>query len=62
MRFSLQPLDAPPDALHQRQMVDALGSDELLMFSTDYPHWQFAEPEQALPSGLHRQCEAQDPA
>jgi predicted TIM-barrel fold metal-dependent hydrolase len=52
VRLTLQPMDAAPDPLHQRQMVDALGSDELLMFSTDYPHWHFAEPEQALPSGL----------
>jgi predicted TIM-barrel fold metal-dependent hydrolase len=22
------------------------------MFSTDYPHWHFAEPDQALPAGL----------
>jgi predicted TIM-barrel fold metal-dependent hydrolase len=52
VRLTLQPMDAAPDPVHQRQMVDALGSDELLMFSTDYPHWHFAEPAQALPSGL----------
>jgi uncharacterized protein len=26
-------------------------SDELLLFSTDYPHWQF-EGNEALPDGL----------
>jgi predicted TIM-barrel fold metal-dependent hydrolase len=26
-------------------------SDELLLFSTDYPHWQF-EGDAALPEGL----------
>ena len=26
-------------------------SDELLLFSTDYPHWQF-EGDQVLPEGL----------
>jgi hypothetical protein len=28
-----------------------MGSDELLLFSTDYPHWQF-DGDAALPDGL----------
>jgi uncharacterized protein len=52
MRFSLQPLDASPDPRHMLMLVDQLGSDDLLMFSTDYPHWQFDQPEEALPEGL----------
>jgi uncharacterized protein len=52
IRLSLQPIDAPPDGQHLLQIVDQLGSDELLMFSTDYPHWHFDSPERALPSGL----------
>jgi predicted TIM-barrel fold metal-dependent hydrolase len=53
LRLTLQPLDAPedrPEALND--VIDAMGSDDLLMFSTDYPHWHFASPEQALPAGL----------
>jgi predicted TIM-barrel fold metal-dependent hydrolase len=52
MRLSLQPVDAPDDPKHVLQLIDQLGSEDLLMFSTDYPHWHFAEPEQALPVGL----------
>ncbi len=52
MRLSLQPMDAPSDPNHLLQIIDQLGSEDLLMFSTDYPHWHFAEPEQALPVGL----------
>jgi predicted TIM-barrel fold metal-dependent hydrolase len=54
IRLSLQPMDAPPDAAHLLQIVEQLGSDDLLMFSTDYPHWHFPqdEPQQAIPSGL----------
>ena len=52
MRFSLQPLDASPDPRHMQMLIDQIGSDDLLMFSTDYPHWQFDRPEEAVPSGL----------
>jgi len=56
IRLSLQPMDAPPDPTHLLQVIEQLGSDELLMFSTDYPHWHFGsadgQPGQALPSGL----------
>jgi predicted TIM-barrel fold metal-dependent hydrolase len=37
MRFTVAPLDAgPPDAL--AEIVEWLGSEDLLMFATDYPH------------------------
>jgi predicted TIM-barrel fold metal-dependent hydrolase len=52
IRLSLQPIDAPPDEKHLLQIVEQMGSDELLMFSTDYPHWHFDTPAQAIPSGL----------
>jgi predicted TIM-barrel fold metal-dependent hydrolase len=52
VRFTLQPVDAPaakPDVL-ARTLVH-IGSDRLLLFSTDYPHWQF-DGDDALPDGL----------
>jgi predicted TIM-barrel fold metal-dependent hydrolase len=52
IRLSLQPLDAPNDPKHVLQMIEQLGSDDLLMFSTDYPHWHFSSPEEAVPAGL----------
>ncbi len=52
IRVSLQPLDAPTNPKHLLQIIDQLGSEDLLMFSTDYPHWHFSEPEQAVPAGL----------
>jgi predicted TIM-barrel fold metal-dependent hydrolase len=39
------------------QIIEQMGSDELLMFSTDYPHWQFDSPSEALPSGLPQALE-----
>jgi predicted TIM-barrel fold metal-dependent hydrolase len=52
VRLTIQPLDAPPDPAHFLQVIDQIGSDELLMFSTDYPHWHFDTPEEALPVQL----------
>jgi predicted TIM-barrel fold metal-dependent hydrolase len=52
MRLTIQPMDAPPDPRHTLQLIDQLGSDELLLFATDYPHWQFDTPEEALPVPL----------
>jgi predicted TIM-barrel fold metal-dependent hydrolase len=52
VRFTLQPVDAPanePDLL--RRTLDHLGSDQMLLFSTDYPHWQF-DGDEVLPDGL----------
>ena len=50
MRLTLQPLDVPnADVLNR--VFDHVKSDELILFSTDYPHWQF-EGEDVLPDGL----------
>jgi predicted TIM-barrel fold metal-dependent hydrolase len=48
IRLTIQPLDAPPDAGHLLQVVEQIGSDDLLMFSTDYPHRHDADPERTL--------------
>ena len=51
VRFSLQPMDGPPEAQDLQRLVNLLDSDELLLFSTDYPHWQF-DGLAAMPPGL----------
>jgi predicted TIM-barrel fold metal-dependent hydrolase len=51
VRFTLQPLDAPPDPAVLASLFDQLGSDELLLFSSDYPHWQYDETD-VRPDGL----------
>jgi uncharacterized protein len=50
VRFTLQPVDVP-DAEVLNRVMDHVRSDELLLFSTDYPHWQF-DGDDALPDGL----------
>jgi uncharacterized protein len=51
VRFTLQPLDAPPSADDFERLLDHMDSDQLLLFSTDYPHWQF-DGDAVLPQGL----------
>lgn len=34
------------------KMVDLMGTDEILVFSTDYPHFDFDDPDQAIPKAL----------
>jgi predicted TIM-barrel fold metal-dependent hydrolase len=50
VRFTLQPFDVPNGDVLNR-IIDHVRSDELIVFSTDYPHWQF-DGEDALPDGL----------
>ena len=53
VRLSLQPTDAPPDPQSLERIIDHMQSDELLVFSTDYPHAQFAGLD-VFPEGLSR--------
>lgn len=38
MRLTAPPLDAPADPRQVREIIDALGSDDLLLYASDYPH------------------------
>jgi predicted TIM-barrel fold metal-dependent hydrolase len=49
VRLTLQPIDASDEML--KRTLDHIGSDEMLLFSTDFPHWQF-DGDEMLPPGL----------
>jgi uncharacterized protein len=51
VRFATQPTEEM-SVRHFLQLLDWCGSDELFCFSTDYPHWDFDSPSEALPHGL----------
>ena len=51
VRFTVQPIDAPDEMVAIMRLIEHLESDELFLFSTDYPHWQF-DGDEVLPSGL----------
>jgi uncharacterized protein len=52
MRLTLQPIDAPPDRL--LQLLTQLGSDDMLLYSSDYPHWHDAVLPEDLDKTLAR--------
>jgi len=50
-RLTIQPFDAPDDAETIARTIDHLRSDEMLLYASDYPHWQF-DGDAILPRGL----------
>jgi uncharacterized protein len=47
IRFTTQPIEEPENPRDIRHIVDWVGV-ERLMFSTDYPHWDFDDPRYVL--------------
>src|SRR4029077_2880091 len=57
-RVALQPVDGPAGEDDLRRVLDQLGADELLMFSSDYPHRHSDEGLAAIPAGLSASARA----
>lgn len=51
VRLSTQPAEELSNK-HFLQFIDMIGSEEMLLFSTDYPHFDFDSPARSLPGGL----------
>jgi uncharacterized protein len=51
IRLTVQPFDAPDSSDTVARLIEHLGSDDLLLYSSDYPHWQF-DGDDTLPPGL----------
>jgi hypothetical protein len=52
MRVTIQPLDAPPEPRFMSEVIDQIGSEEMLIYASDYPHLHATTPEAALFPGL----------
>jgi hypothetical protein len=52
VHITTQPLDLPDDAGEVDQLFEQFDAAKMLLFATDYPHWQFDRGDQALPAGL----------
>jgi predicted TIM-barrel fold metal-dependent hydrolase len=51
IRLTVQPIDAPRDTGVVERIIEQIDSDRMLLFASDYPHWQF-EGDAVLPGGL----------
>ena len=49
VRLTTQPFDAPAAAV--AKLVQQLGSADMLLFASDYPHWHF-DGDAAIPDGM----------
>jgi len=54
-RISIQPFDGPDDdPAAVAKIIEHLQSDDLLLFASDYPHWQF-DGDEPMPAGIPEQ-------
>jgi len=64
IRVTVQPLDAPPTSRQLLEVVDQLGTEEMLMYASDYPHEHTGEPEEILfrhlPEALARKIRSEN--
>ena len=51
VRLTVQPIDAPPDPHVIERIIEQIDCDRMLLFASDYPHWQF-EGDAILPGGI----------
>jgi predicted TIM-barrel fold metal-dependent hydrolase len=64
VRLTIQPFDGPDDPTLVARLIDQLRSDDMLLFSSDFPHWQF-DGDDVIPAGipekLHRKIRLDNP-
>ena len=64
IRLTVQPIDGPDDAAVTERALAHLHSDDMLLYSSDYPHWQFdgADPmPPGIPQRLHQRIKLDNP-
>jgi len=64
IRMTIQPLDAPETPDIVARAIEHLHSDDILLYSSDFPHWQFDgdDPVPAgVPDGLKRKIMVDNP-
>jgi predicted TIM-barrel fold metal-dependent hydrolase len=53
--FTTQPIEEPEDPEHLAWAFEEMRMGNHIMFATDYPHWDFDAPRQALPRSLSKE-------
>jgi predicted TIM-barrel fold metal-dependent hydrolase len=59
MWVTTQPVEEPPDPQDLLAVFDEMGGTDRVMFSTDYPHWDFDDPSRAIRPRLDPDTRAQ---
>lgn len=63
IRLTTQPIEEPTDPEHLAQIFRMTGAEDFVMFSSDYPHWDFDNPQMALslfPRGMREKIAAKN--
>jgi predicted TIM-barrel fold metal-dependent hydrolase len=50
-RLTIQPFDAPDDPHAVERAIEHLRSDDILLYASDFPHWQF-DGDAVIPAGI----------
>jgi predicted TIM-barrel fold metal-dependent hydrolase len=45
-----QPAVLPDDPGHLRALLDMVDAERVLVYASDYPHWDFDAPKRSLPA------------
>jgi hypothetical protein len=63
-RLTMQPLDVPDTPDDVERAIAHLRSDDVLLYASDFPHWQFDGDDvmpAGIPKGLHRKILVENP-
>jgi uncharacterized protein len=58
VRFTSQPIEESDEPRDVARLLELAEADRLLMFSSDYPHYDYDDPKRALPTGLPKDVRA----
>jgi predicted TIM-barrel fold metal-dependent hydrolase len=64
IRLTIQPFDAPADGNAALRTIEHLKSDDILLYASDFPHWQFDGDDvipPGIPASLHRKLMVDNP-